>query len=173
VNSIARAGNSVSIYNPVALYIYSFNTASFMLDKAGDGTDLVPLPDGTITWQRGDITKNQGLRVSIQVPPGTLGNNGQPLSVSDIWDTNTGMHINYGAQFADYIKMTVGGVTIKGTAAPAQSCPGATQANLATNGQISNVETLVAKESVGTAKCHPAAHSRRGLHPKFSGRRVI
>ena len=117
----------MSLANPVALYIHSFNTANFQLDVEGTGQNMVDVPAGTFRWQRGNIDKNMGLRLQVQIPDGVVGsgqNAGRQMTVSDIVDTSNGQNIMYGAQFADYIRMTVKGASIAG-AAPAspQSCP--------------------------------------------------
>ncbi|KAH6844692.1 hypothetical protein B0I37DRAFT_433185 [Chaetomium sp. MPI-CAGE-AT-0009] len=127
VNSFAQRKHLVSIADPVAIYMLSFDTANFQLDVDGTGQDLQPIPDGTFTWVRGDIDKNMGLRLRVQIPEGTMGtgdNEGRQLTVSDIFDTSTNRYIEYGGQFADYITMGVSAVTIQGTTAgPAQFCP--------------------------------------------------
>ncbi|KAK1750174.1 hypothetical protein QBC47DRAFT_126078 [Echria macrotheca] len=130
VNNLARQGASVSIANPVAIYIHSFNTATFQLDIEGTGQNMVDVPDGTFRWQRGNIAKNAGLRLQVQIPDGVVGtgenNRGRQLTVSDIVDTKNGQNILFGAQFADYITMTVKGVAISGgTPADPLPCPGA------------------------------------------------
>ena len=123
INALARGGNSISVSNPVALYVHDFDTSSFQLDTASTiGTptddDLVENPslvDPTkvFVWQRGDISINQGLRLQVMIPSGVTGKNGQQLTVSNIWDKNTHQHIRYGAQFADYVTMSVSAVTTK------------------------------------------------------------
>lgn len=129
VNSLARNGIAVSIANPVAIYIHSFNTANFQLDVQGTGENMIDVPTGTFRWQRGNIAKNMGLRLQVKIPDGVVGtgpgNKGQQLTVSDIVDTSNNQNILYGAQFADYITMTVKGVGISGgqPAAPLP-CPG-------------------------------------------------
>lgn len=40
------------------------------------------------------------------------GKDGKPLTVSNIWDPITMTHIMYGAQFADYVTMSVSAVVI-------------------------------------------------------------
>ncbi|KKY35056.1 hypothetical protein UCDDA912_g05006 [Diaporthe ampelina] len=141
INNLARNGVSVSIANPVALYMNSFQTANFMLDADGTGNNLQPVPDKTFTWVRGDVNKAMGLRLHIQIPEGVKGtgdNEGRQLTVSDLVDTSNGQNILYGAQFADYISMGVAGVGISGgTAAAAQYCPGkGPQSNSNENGSI-------------------------------------
>ncbi|KAF2225803.1 hypothetical protein BDZ85DRAFT_294246 [Elsinoe ampelina] len=128
INKLARSGVSVSIANPVAIYINTTNFSNLQLDIQGTGSNLVPVPDGTYTWQRGDIAKHQGLRLHIQIPDGVVGtgpdNKGRQLTVSDIVDTSNQQNILYAAQFADYITMSVSGVGIAGgQPAEAQFCP--------------------------------------------------
>ncbi|KAK3312167.1 hypothetical protein B0H66DRAFT_525165 [Apodospora peruviana] len=155
VNNLARQGASVSIANPVAIYIHSFNTATFQLDIEGTGQNMVDVPDGTIRWQRGNITKNAGLRLQIEIPDGIVGtgenNKGRQLTVSDIVDTKNGQNIMYGAQFADYITMTVKGVAISGgSPAEPMSCPGATRRH----GRIAaNFSALAVVEGGADAVC--------------------
>lgn len=128
INRLARDGTKVSIANPVAIYMRDFNTSNFMLDADGSGENLEPVPAGTFTWARGDIKKQMGLRMHIQIPDGIMGkgdNAGRQLTVSDIFDTSNSQNILYGAQFADYMTMSVCGVGISGgKPAPAQFCPG-------------------------------------------------
>jgi hypothetical protein len=128
INSLARSGNAVSIANPVGIYMVDFDSDSFMLDQDGTGENLVAPPSGTFTWVRGDVTKNMGLRLHIQIPDGCLGtgdnNKDRQMTVRDLVDTNNSQNVKYGAQFADYIHMGVNGVVITGvSAAEAQPCP--------------------------------------------------
>jgi hypothetical protein len=123
-NSLARKGYSISIADPVALYINKFDTSNFKLDVNGDQSELIDIPDGTFNFQRGDITKKQGLRLRIQIPDGVKNKDGVQLTVGDIYDTANNVNIQYGAQFTDYITMGVAGVAITGgTKADAQFCP--------------------------------------------------
>ncbi|KAK4462142.1 hypothetical protein QBC42DRAFT_268512 [Cladorrhinum samala] len=118
INSQARQGNSLSIANPVAIYMHSFDTGNFKLDVEGTGENMVDVPKGTFNVQRGSLDKHLGLRLQIQIPNGVVGtgpdNKGQQLTVSDIVDTSNNQNILYAAQFADYIQMTVKGVAIGG-----------------------------------------------------------
>ncbi|KAJ5083111.1 hypothetical protein N7532_012154 [Penicillium argentinense] len=131
VNKLARAGNKISIADPVALYIREFEESVFQLDQHGaesNTQDLVPLPANTIKYERG--SKGAGLRLRIQVPPGTAGTGpmqGKQLTVSDIFDTSNNQYISYGAQFADHIKMGVRGVAAPPPLKQAdpKNCPGA------------------------------------------------
>ncbi|KAL2827347.1 hypothetical protein BDW59DRAFT_160313 [Aspergillus cavernicola] len=118
INGLARERRVISIADPVGLYIHNFQESIFKLDyngREGDEQDLRDLPEGTITWLRGDKDKKQGLHLHIEVPRGTVGNSNQELAVGDIWDTERERYIQYGAQFADYIKMGVTGVVTKET----------------------------------------------------------
>ena len=123
----------VSIANPVALYIYSFDTSTLSLDIEGTGNNTVPIPDGTITFTRGNIDAHIGLRLQIQVPAGVVGtgpnNKGRQLTVSDLWDSTTNLNTNYGAQFTDYIQMSISGVLATPAGPPVpQPCPGSQSA---------------------------------------------
>ena len=115
------------VADPVALYIHDFDTDNFRLDMSGTPDDphpedLVPIPPGTFKWQRGDIKKHQGLRLQVAVPEGFKArSSGLQLNVSDIWDTGRKEKIRYGAQFADYITMSVSAVTVNAT--PAEPVP--------------------------------------------------
>ncbi|KAJ1323027.1 hypothetical protein MN608_11881 [Microdochium nivale] len=113
INSLARSGKAVSIVDPVGIYFVEFASDSFQLDQDGTGNNLVPAPDGTFTWVRGDIDHNQGLRMHIQIPKGVTGtgdNDGRQLTVGDLVDTNNGQNVKFGAQFADYMKVGVSAV---------------------------------------------------------------
>jgi len=90
---------------------------------------MVSVPTGTFRWQRGNLAKNMGLRLQVQIPAGVVGtgpdNKGRQMTVSDIVDTSNNQNIMYGAQFADYITMTVKGVGIGGgRPADPLACPG-------------------------------------------------
>ena len=155
----------MSINNPVAIYIHSFNTATFQLDIEGTGQNMVDVPDSTFRWQRGKITKNVGLRLQVQIPDGIVGtgenNKGRQLTVSDIVDTKNGQKILYGAQFADYITMTVKGVAISGgTPLAPLSCPKATR-----RGRTANVSALAVEGASAGSKtekpCDASTNPRR------------
>ena len=100
--------------------------SGLQLDQSGqkDQSNLIQVPDSWYNWQRGDISKQMGLRLQIKAPAGAKADNGDLLTVSDIYDTNTSFYIQYGAQFADHIEMSVSAVVADGTAAEPQSCPG-------------------------------------------------
>ncbi|KAJ5312238.1 hypothetical protein N7508_003068 [Penicillium antarcticum] len=128
INFLARGGASLSVAEPVALYIRAFEIGSFKFDMNGttDGaaTDLrdIENPEKVFQWQRGDIKNKAGLRIKIEVPEGLLDNNKKQLLVSNIYDTNKGLHIKYGAQFADYFTMGVSAVGIESKTAPPEAC---------------------------------------------------
>ncbi|KAH8427107.1 uncharacterized protein LDX57_004824 [Aspergillus melleus] len=131
INGLARDGKTISIADPVALYISNFEDKFFKLDKHGAESsteDLVDLPSGTIRYERG--SKGSYLRVRIQIPDRTFGTGpkeGKQLTVTDIYDTSTDQYIYYGAQFADHITMCVRGVVAPPPYQRAESknCPGA------------------------------------------------
>ena len=93
INQAAQNGAILSVADPVALYINNLDDTSLFLDISGNtadspqpkSADLKPLPEGAITWVRGDYAnKQQGLRFKVQLPPGTKGRNGQDLNVGNI-----------------------------------------------------------------------------------------
>jgi hypothetical protein len=171
INKLARGGNSISISDPVGIYIHSFATSTLQLDQKGTGgNDLVAIPDGTFTFTRGDISKNQGLRLKVKIPDGITGtgskNNGKQLTVSDIYDTGSQKHIMYAAQLADYIKMTVAGVTISSsTVADAQPCMCDQPES-----SSSTVTTATAISGVKLGPGLPAGHTKAKVKPHLSRR---
>jgi hypothetical protein len=121
INALAQTGSIVSVADPVALYIHDFDTSNFVYDTAktsgsANQADLKPIanPEEVFVFTRGDITKQQGLRLQIRIPEGTEGKVGQQLNVSNIWDKKTKQHIRYGSQIADYVTMGVDAVVISG-----------------------------------------------------------
>lgn len=126
VNWLARAGLSITINDPVALYIKSFDTSSLRL--ALSPIHMIPLPEGIVSWARGEPPRL--VRISIKIPSDLQGTDGNPLrsdagkklTVSDIYDTGTKRYIEYGAQFADYIRISVSAVGIS-TGHPVTPCP--------------------------------------------------
>lgn len=140
--------------NPVALYINNVNFAGLQLDQSGnrDQSNLVPVPQSWYNWQRGDITKHMGLRLQVKAPAGAKADNGKLLTVSDIYDTNTSFYIQYGAQFADYMKMSVSAVVADGKAADPQFCPKA--------GGPENVVAMMASKDDGRVQIK--RHKLRG-----------
>ena len=93
-----------------------------------------------------------GLRLQIKAPAGAKADNGNLLTVSDIYDTNTSFYIQYGAHFADYMKMSVSAVVADGKAADPQFCPKA--------GGPDNVMAMMASDDVG--RVHIRCHNFRG-----------
>ncbi|KAL7948109.1 hypothetical protein V8C42DRAFT_316717 [Trichoderma barbatum] len=146
INSLAVNGAKISIADPVAIYIREFAASKFMLDADGTGEDLQPVPAGTFTWVRGDIKKHMGLRLRIQVPDGITGRGakeGQQLTVRDLVDTSNSQNIMYGAQFADYITMSVNGVIISdGAAEQPLECP--CKCAPKTNGEVAESDSVLA-----------------------------
>ncbi|KAE8355651.1 hypothetical protein BDV28DRAFT_155258 [Aspergillus coremiiformis] len=131
INSFARAGATLTVAEPVALYIRRFDTSPFVFDinSTSDNTppkseDLKPIdkPEEVFHWQRGDISKKKGLRIKIEVPQGRKGKHGQQLLVSNIYDKEKQVHIRYGAQFADYFTIGVSAAGKAGKPATAQDC---------------------------------------------------
>ncbi|KAF9880613.1 hypothetical protein CkaCkLH20_01655 [Colletotrichum karsti] len=160
INGLVRGGNSVSIADPVAIYMVDFDSSSFMLDQDGSGDNLIPVPDGTFTWQRGDINKKMGLRLHIQIPEGQIGTGekqGRQLTVTDLVDTSNSQNVKYGAQFADYIHMGVNGVVIPNVpVAEPQACPCDTERN--GNGHATGqpiLFTMMAESTGNTAQKIP------------------
>ena len=154
INNIARDGQNVSVANPVALYINNVNFSGLQLDQSGnrDQSNLVPVPQSWYNWQRGDITKHMGLRLQIKASAGAKADNGNPLTVNDIFDTNTSFYIEYGAPFTDYMKMSVSAVVADGKAADPQFCPKA--------GGPDNVMAMTASHDDG--RVHVRRHKLRG-----------
>ena len=134
--------------------------SGLQLDPSGkkDQKKLVPVPASWYTWQRGNIKKHMGLRLQIKAPAGATADNGEPLTVSDIYDTNTSFYIQYGAQFADHIMMGVSAVVAEGKAADPQVCPtaGGEQPH-ATEGMAKT-----ASHQGGGGKGHIKVHKLRG-----------
>ncbi|KAF5551329.1 hypothetical protein FMEXI_3447 [Fusarium mexicanum] len=108
---------SISVKDPVALYIYDADFSSFLLDRTGkrrgNPREMSPVPDGVFDWcGRGDITENMGLHLRVSIPKGMKTDDGsRDLNVSDLFDQNNGgRYVHYGSQFADYIFMSVSGI---------------------------------------------------------------
>jgi hypothetical protein len=124
VNEVCRLAHSdvvkipvtVSVMDPVALYIYDADFSSFLLDPTGKrrGTvrEMIPVPEGVFDWcGRGDITKNMGLHLRVSVKGMKTTDGSRDLNVSDLFDQNNGgRYVHYGSQFADYIIMSVSGI---------------------------------------------------------------
>lgn len=117
-------GVNVTIADPIGLYIKSIDTSSLLLAKSP--TNMIPLPAGVVTWPRSKPPL--AVRLLITIPPGCLSDTGVQLTVSDIYDTGTKRYIEFGAQFADYITISVSGVGVGGTTAAPLACPCVSQA---------------------------------------------
>ncbi|EXF86223.1 hypothetical protein CFIO01_02282 [Colletotrichum fioriniae PJ7] len=108
---------TISVKDPVALYMYDADFSSFLLDRTGKRRgnirEMVPVPEGVFDWcDRGDIAKNMGLHLRVSIPKGLkTDDNTRDLNLSDLFDQNNGgRYVHYGSQFADYIFMSVSGV---------------------------------------------------------------
>ncbi|KAI6774352.1 hypothetical protein HG531_001201 [Fusarium graminearum] len=124
VNEVCRLAHSdvvnipvtVSVMDPVALYIYDADFSSFLLDptgkRRGNVREMIPVPEGVFDWcGRGDITKNMGLHLRVSVKGMKTTDGSRELNVSDLFDQNNGgRYVHYGSQFADYIIMSVSGI---------------------------------------------------------------
>ena len=129
------------------MYIHDVDFSGFQLDISGnhDQPHLINVPDDWYNWQRGDINEHMGLRLQIKPPAGAKADNGNLLTLGDIYDNRKSTYVNYAAQFTDYIRMSVSGVVLDGTAAAAQPCPQASSA------AVEDVHELKASEH-GTKK---------------------
>jgi hypothetical protein len=116
VNGLARQGYSVTIKNPIGLYIHNIDLAGF---KKPDGTPVTP---AYFKITRG--SPGQGLRAIFEVPAGET-SGGHPFTVSDI--TIGGVKIAFGGQIAKRISIKLTGVAVeKGKIDnPMFSCTGA------------------------------------------------
>ncbi|KAK1676264.1 hypothetical protein BDP55DRAFT_693485 [Colletotrichum godetiae] len=108
---------TISVKDPVALYMYDADFSSFLLDRTGKRRgnirNMVPVPEGVFDWcDRGDIAKNMGLHLRVSIPKGLkTDDNSRDLNLSDLFDQNNGgRYVHYGSQFADYIFMSVSGI---------------------------------------------------------------
>ncbi|SCX28024.1 hypothetical protein [Mycolicibacterium fluoranthenivorans] len=102
VNSLARQGYSITIKNPIGLYIHAIDLTGF---TKPDGTPVTP---EYFTITRGSV--GQGLRAIFAVPPGeTTG--GHSFTVSDI--AIGGIKIAFGGQIAKHISMKLTGVAVE------------------------------------------------------------
>src|SRR5262245_9192901 len=117
VNGLARQGYSITIKNPIGLYIHKIDLTGF---KKPDGAPITPayfkIPRGSA---------GQGLRAVFEVPPGET-SGGHPFTVSDI--TIGGVKIAFGGQIAKRISIKLTGVAVeKGKIDnPMFACAGAT-----------------------------------------------
>ncbi|KAK6516000.1 hypothetical protein TWF281_004590 [Arthrobotrys megalospora] len=119
INNAANGGNSVSLKDPIALYMQSWDP--LIKNVTLDDVPILKVP-GLITWVRGAMP--QGLRFTIQVPIGYRPPDGTPRTVSDIWDGNTNQNILYASQLMDYLNMSVSAVVIGNfPLADAERCP--------------------------------------------------
>ncbi|KAK3941638.1 hypothetical protein QBC46DRAFT_353084 [Diplogelasinospora grovesii] len=141
-NSDPKIGDEINKLAPDE-YMMEFSASKFALDVDGTGENLKPIPDGTFRFVRGDIKKKTGLRLHVQIPDGIMSegdNAGRQLTVSDIFDTEKTVNIQFGAQFADYIHMGVNGIVIggePGQPAEPKKCPGKK-----TPGIVSNLSSM-------------------------------
>lgn len=108
MNTVVKDRKSISIADPLALYMKESDSSSFTLD----GKPINEIP-GLIQWTRGDIDKEMGLRFTISIPEDY---EPKGRTVSDILDENAPDEIDgkvkFGAQFADHIEIRVGAVVI-------------------------------------------------------------
>ncbi|KAF2259588.1 hypothetical protein CC78DRAFT_524532 [Lojkania enalia] len=116
INTLARQGFHLSVADPVALYMHAADFSSFRLDptgtRRGNLDEMIPVPDGTFQFLRGDISKGWGLHLKVKIPAShSVAHNGRTLNCSDLFDLNNGgQYVRYGSQFADYVTMSVSGV---------------------------------------------------------------
>jgi len=102
VNGLARQGYSITIKNPVGLYIHRIDLTGF---NKPNGTPITP---AYVKITRGSA--GQGLRAIFEVPAGeTSGRN--PFTVSDI--TIGGVKIAFGGQIAKHISIKLTGVAVE------------------------------------------------------------
>ncbi|KAM5519716.1 uncharacterized protein FRV6_00715 [Fusarium oxysporum] len=125
---------TISVKDPVALYIYDADFSSFLLDRTGkrrgNVREMSPVPDGVFDWcDRGDITQNMGLHLRVSIPKGLkTDDDSRDLNVSDLFDQNNGgRYVHYGSQFADYIFMSVSGIVGPKPAKASKQWPGKPQ----------------------------------------------
>lgn len=116
VNGLARQGYSITIKNPIGLYLKSIDLTGF---SKPDGSPITP---AYFKITRGSM--GQGLRGVFEVPAGET-SGGHPFTVSDI--TIGGVKIAFGGQIAKRISIKLTGVAVeKGKINnPAFGCGGA------------------------------------------------
>jgi len=102
VNGLARQGYSITIKNPIGLYIHAIDLTGF---SKPDGTPITP---AYFTITRGSV--GQGLRAIFAVPPGETAN-GEKFTVSDI--AIGGVKIAFGGQIAKHISIKLTGVAVE------------------------------------------------------------
>ena len=102
VNQKARKGCSVTLENPIGLYIKSIPTAAELNARTPDGK-----PTDQRYWkiERGD--KDHILQLVFEVPPGETAN-GQPFVVGDL--TIDGDAIKFGGQVVNALRIKLTGV---------------------------------------------------------------
>ncbi|KXH65681.1 hypothetical protein CSAL01_08097 [Colletotrichum salicis] len=66
---------TISVEDPVALYMYDADFSSLLLDRTGKRRgnirNMVSVPEGVFDWcDRGDIAKNMGLHLRVSIPKG-------------------------------------------------------------------------------------------------------
>ncbi|KAJ4112503.1 hypothetical protein NW768_011670 [Fusarium equiseti] len=115
-SEVAKIPVTISVMDPVALYMYDADFSSFLLDptgkRRGNTREMIPVPEGVFDWcDRGDISKNMGLHLRVCVKGMKTTDGSRDLNVSDLFDQNNGgRYVHYGSQFADYIIMSVSGI---------------------------------------------------------------
>lgn len=118
VNTLARDGYSITLRNPVGLYISGINTAGFQTPNGKDAQSYW-------TIQRG--TAGSALRAVFEVPAS------EGFSVSDI--KIEGQNIQFGGQISEHVSMKLTGIAVgKGQIKnPAAKCVGQQQNLLEVN----------------------------------------
>ena len=125
----------------------NLDDGNLKLDRSGDTGSPEQVPPGTFTFQRGDISKQQGLRLRVQIPDGVKTPDGRQLTVSDLYDTKKQRHIDYGAQIADYITMGVHGVVIPGVqVAPREFCKSFVTADSSFADMVPQLKAAIAEQ---------------------------
>src|SRR5439155_323171 len=109
VNRLARDGYSITLRNPVGLYIDKIDLAGI---TKPDGTGVTPSYFQPLRGDAGQI-----LRAVFKVPAGEV-SGGQPFTVSDL--KIAGMPIQYGGQIAKQISMKLTGVAVEKGKIPAK-----------------------------------------------------
>ncbi|MBV9998939.1 MAG: hypothetical protein JO015_07475 [Verrucomicrobia bacterium] len=99
VNMLAAQGYSLTLRNPVGLYIHRLDTAGWT--KPGPGNTRVPT--GNEFWRVVRGHDDYVVRAVYEVPAGTMGPDGQQMTVDDI--QIAGAHIRFGGQIAKKIQM--------------------------------------------------------------------
>ena len=102
INGLARQGYSITIKNPIGLYIQKIDLTGF---TKPDGTPITP---AYFTITRGSA--GQGLRAIFEVPAGET-SGGHPFTVSDI--AIGGVKVAFGGQIAKHISIKLTGVAVE------------------------------------------------------------